>query len=72
MTKLSLNFAILQTKRDLRKYAAFMIGDQIIPRGILFQWMLKSDTNSASEQTLWEEEYIKLILMSLNSEKYFG
>lgn len=50
-------------KGTFRKYAAFMIGDQIIPRGILFgqQWMLKSDTNSVtSEQTLWEEEeYIK-------------
>jgi len=50
-----------------------MIGDQIIPRGILFgqQWMLKSDTNSVtSEQTLWEEEEYILILMSLNSEKF--
>lgn len=50
-------------KGTFRKYAAFMIGDQIIPRGILFgqQWMLKSATNSiTSEQTLWEEEeYVK-------------
>jgi len=46
-----------------RKFSAFIIGDQIIPRGILFgqQWMLKSNQNNVTnEQTLWEEqEYIE-------------
>jgi hypothetical protein len=50
-------------KGIFRKYAAFIIGDQIIPRGIFFgwHWMLKSHTNDVTnEETLWEEqEYIE-------------
>lgn len=62
-------------KGIFRKYSAFIIGDQIIPREILFgqQWMLKSYTNSVtSEQTLWEEEeYVKTNLYESQLREIF-